>query len=955
MSLEGRPTGAEVAGSRGGPGQGPAVAGSPVLRYAMARDASHYHLVPSAVERVAGVGDVAGLFARCRRSGSYLTFRSGGTSLSGQGVTDGILVDVRHGFQSAEVLDGGHRLRAEPGVTVRAANARLRPYGRKLGPDPASEVACTLGGVIANNSSGMACGTGQNAYQTLEAMTVVLPSGSVIDTGAPDADERLRALEPDLYAGLLRLRERICRNPASVATLRRQFSMKNTMGYSLNSFLDYERPVEILAHLMVGSEGTLGFVASATFRTVELFPHASTGLAVFRDLATATAALPELVDVGFATIELMDARSLAVAQTLGATPAEIGSLEVRDHVALLVELQAATTEELADKVSGAGGVCDGLEIESPLELTSDPWRRKDLWHVRKGLYTAVAGARQAGTTALLEDVAVPVPHLRAACQELTKLFDAHGYQNSVIFGHAKDGNIHFMLTETFRDPARLERYHAFTEKMVELVLEHKGTLKAEHGTGRIMAGYVRRQYGDELYDVMTEVKRLFDPLGILNPGVVLSDDPRSYLRNLKDVPTVGYGADMCVECGYCEPVCPSRTLTLTPRQRIALLREREAARREGDEGLADELSAAYRYDVVDTCAVDGMCQTACPVQINTGSLVRELRAERVNKAEDALWRSAARHWGATTTLAGKALSAAAALPPTLPTAAASLARRTLGTDRMPQYDASLPRGGYRRRAVAAAAEACTVYFPACVGAMFGSSSSSGGVMPAMLTLCARAGVAVRVPRGIASMCCGMPWKSKGLRGGHEVIGAKVLPALLAATDGGRLPVVCDAASCTEGLEELRAEAKRLGGAYEALRFVDALEFVRAEVVGRLSVTRRVASLVLHPTCSTERRGTTTLLRELAELVSDEVVVPLDWNCCAFAGDRGLLHPELTAAATLNEAREVNSRAFEVHASANRTCEIGMSRATGREYVHIVEALEYATRPIRDSAHPGGAG
>ncbi|MEU2172450.1 FAD-binding and (Fe-S)-binding domain-containing protein, partial [Micromonospora chersina] len=617
-------------------------------RLRLAHDASHYLLHPSAVVTPADADQVAALLRHSRRTGTPLTFRSGGTSLSGQAVTDRLLVDTRRHFRDLDVLDEGRRVRVQPGVVLRQVNARLAPYGRKLGPDPASESACTVGGVVANNSSGMTCGTEFNTYRTLESLLLVLPSGTVLDTGAPDADARLRAAEPELHAGLLRLRDRVRGNPDSVRRVRAQYAMKNTMGYGVNAFLDHDEPADLLTRLVVGSEGTLAFVAAATFRTVPVHRHAATGLLVFDTLGAAMAAMPALVAAGPAAVELLDAAALRVAQRDPRADAALRGLAVRDHAALLVEWQESDPEALAERVAAARPVLADLPLATPARLSGEAAARAALWHIRKGLYAAVAGARPSGTTALLEDIAVPVDALAGTCAALADLFDRHRYEESVIFGHAKDGNLHFMLNERFAGGAAPARYADFTEEMVDLVLGHGGTLKAEHGTGRVMAPYVRRQFGDELYAVMREVKTLCDPDGVLNPGVLLSDDPEIHMRHLKTVPTVEEEVDRCVECGYCEPVCPSRDLTTTPRQRIVLRREIAAAHAAGDPALAHELEAAYDYDAVDTCAVDGMCATACPVLINTGDLVRRLRADRTGGVAQAGWRGAARGWGATT-------------------------------------------------------------------------------------------------------------------------------------------------------------------------------------------------------------------------------------------------------------------------------------------------------------------
>ncbi|MGQ7297313.1 FAD-binding and (Fe-S)-binding domain-containing protein [Quadrisphaera sp. KR29] len=930
-------------------------------RRARAHDASHYLLVPQVVATARDAAGVAAAMARASALGLGVTFRSGGTSLSGQAVTGGLLLDVRAGFRGVQVGPGGLTVRAQPGATVREVNARLAPHRRALGPDPASEVACTVGGVVANNSSGMACGTTANAYRTLRAMVVVLADGTVVDSSAPDADERLLRERPDVHRGLTALRERLLADPEAVAEVRRQSSMKNTMGYGLDALLDHSSPVQVLTHLLVGSEGTLGFIAEVTLDTVPVHPHAATGLLVFADLSGATAALPALVRAGVATAELMDAASLAVAQGLADVPPEIAAVDVDGHAALLVELQAATPEALEAGRAALAPVLEALPLVSRAPLTSDPAQRAALWHVRKGLYTAVAGARPSGTTALLEDVVVPVEALLQTCRGLTRLLDEHGYDGSVVFGHAKDGNLHFLVNERFDDPAGLARHEAFTADLVDLVLGAGGSLKAEHGTGRIMAPFVRRQYGPFLHDLMVEVKRLLDPGGLLNPGVVIEDDPGAWLRHLKTVPTVEEEVDTCVECGYCEPACPSKDLTLTPRQRIVLRREAAAARAAGDHALAAELEADYEHAGVQTCAVDGLCAQACPVGINTGDLVRRLRAERVPPALDRAWAGAARHWGAATRAGGAALSAAALLPAPLVRAATGAARAVAGPDLVPSYQPELPRGGRARpslRDPGRAERAEAVLFASCTGALFGPTAGAparpaepgGGAAQAFAALAERAGLVLVTPEGMGSLCCGTPWSSKGLRSGYEAVATAVAPALVRASRGGELPVVCEAASCAEGLQKLlaspaaaRAVRAATGGPVPPVRVVDAVQLTADLLLERLPVRRRLGSVAVHPTCATTALGSTAALVAVAGHVAREVVVPTAWGCCGYAGDRGLLHPELTASATAREAEEVGQRSFDAHCSANRTCELAMTRATGRPYQHVLELLDAATR------------
>ncbi len=947
----------------------------PIDLAARSHDASHYLITPLAAVTARSAEDVRAVMGLARRQGVPVTFRSGGTSLSGQAGGSGILVDTRRHFRGVEVLDAGARVRCEPGATVRAVNARLARYGRRLGPDPASEIACTIGGVVADNSSGMACGTSENTYATVESMVVVLASGTVVDTGAADAAERLRATEPVLVAGLERLRDRVRGNPGSLARIAHQYSMKNTMGYGLNAFTDFTVPHEILAHLVVGSEGTLGFVASTTFRTVRVLPKVATGLLVFPQLTAATDAIGPLLAAGARTLELMDPASLRVAASSLPAGHPLATSPIGSRTALLVEMQAEDDAELADAMHRLDAAAARLSLVGPVELSTEPRARGALWATRKGLYTAVAGARPVGTTALLEDIVVPVPALSRTMSGLAELFEAHGYRDAVVFGHAKDGNLHFMITPRLDDPGELAVYEAFTEDLVDLVLGEDGSLKAEHGTGRIMAPFVRRQFGDELYDVMREVKALFDPSGVLNPGVILTDDPQAHLRDLKVAAPVDPRVDRCVECGYCEPGCPSKDLTTTPRQRIALMRTIASAPAPVRRAIERDLG----YAAVDTCAADSLCVVACPVDIDTGVVMKSLRARRHSAGVEAVGAWTARHWAWIGVLIRAALRVASRLPSSVLTGLTGALRRVVPPDWMPSAGADLPGPGLRRVGGAAGAEVAgpsgagtrgpttggdvgAVLFPSCLGSMFaparGADGSMLGASEAFVALCERAAIGLVVPDGISGLCCGTVWQSKGLTQGHRVMAERTFEAVWAASRAASLPVVCDAASCTHGLQEvgdqLTGEAR---ARFDRLTIVDTVSFVRQTVLPRVAVTQPVAAVAVHPTCSTVHLDAVDDLVALAAACGTEVFVPPSWGCCAFAGDRGMLHPELTAAATAPEVADVRAEEaaraargaggidgrFDAYVSANRTCEMGMSRAAGHEYVHVVQLVERVTR------------
>jgi D-lactate dehydrogenase len=931
----------------------------PIDRVARSVDASIYRMIPEVVVRPRDLEEVRALFAYTRAKGRHLTLRTAGTSLSGQAVTDDILVELAPFWNRYRVLDEGRRLWSQPGVVGGYLNRVLAPLGRRLGPDPASIDACMVGGIVANNSSGMCCGVAQNSYHTLDALHFMLADGTVLDTARADADDDLRRARPDLHAAVLALRDEVRADAVLAARIRAKFARKQTTAYALNALLDHDTPVQILAHLMVGSQGTLGFVADVTLRTVPEPPHRAAALLYFDELAEAGAAVAPLVAAGAAALEIMDAASLRSQAGDRDYPFAIGDRTA----ALLAEFRADTAPALAAQVRLAEEQLAGFRLLAPAGFTTDPAERDRHWHLRKGLFPSVGGMRPSGTAVVIEDIVVPVDRLAEAITDLQVLYGKHGFDEAITFGHARDGNLHFVFAKDFADPATVRRYDAFMRELVEVVVgKYDGALKAEHGSGRNMAPFVRDEWGDRAYEVMQRIKALLDPDRILNPGVVLSDDPELHLKDLKALPTISPTADKCIECGFCEPRCPSRFLTLSPRQRIVVTRELERlSTADNDEARAwrTALLADYDYEGIATCSRDSMCSTSCPVHIDTGALVKETLVARHPPAQRRGAERLARHYGWVMSAARLGLGTARTLR-SVPGGAwivdrGSALLHALAPSLLPHLPADMPLPGKPAplrdpsRSTVPVAVAGTgervVYFPSCLVRMMGPmpGEPAPATPQAMVDVLHAAGFEVAYPPGVADLCCGMPFSSKAFPEAAARCASSAAEALWTASAEGRHTVVTDASPCAGTLNELAAAHLRQTG--RAVRIRDFSTFWARDVLPRLQGRfRRPGRAVLHPTCTLVKLGALPDLLAVARAHAEEVLIPPGAECCGFAGDRGFVVPELTRAATAREASEV--RALSGNGSTGlystcRTCEIGMSRAVGRPYSSIVHLVREA--------------
>ena len=908
-------------------------------RVTFGSDAGFYYLLPKAVVHPVSEAEIVALFGFSQRHGIPLVFRAGGTSLSGQSVTDGILVDLSRAWNRIEPLDGGATVRVGPGITGAIVNARLKTFHRKIGPDPSSISAAMMGGILSNNASGMCCGVANNAFHTLRDIRFILPGGATFDTSAPADYERFQNECPALSVELKTLRDEVLGDLALQRRIRHKYRTKNTVGYSLNAFLDYEHPLDILSHLLIGAEGTLAFISSAVLATIPQLPFKSTGLLYFPDIYSACAAIPTLVEAGAEAVELMDRASLRAVESIAGMPPVLRGL-APDVAALLVEFQAEDEDGLQARLASFLTVAPALSMSTPPVFTSDSGEQDLLWKVRKGLFPSVGAVRKSGTTVILEDIAVPVDRMAAAVTDLQALFAEFGYDNAIIFGHAKDGNLHFVITQSFATPAEVERYERFIARLVPLVVEkYDGALKAEHGTGRNMAPFVETEWGPVAYRIMQRLKTAVDPFNLLNPGVILSPDSRVHLKDLKQMPEVEAEVDKCIECGYCEQVCPSRDLTLTPRRRIVARRALSRLEAAGDSGHRGELLRQYQYDGLDTCAVDGLCAGACPVEINTGDLVKRLRRENHSAAANRTAVFLARNFGLAERLARLALSAGAAINRLFGEKAMTRTTRLLRkiAPFVPQWPASLGRpaplpaaiteGGKGRR---------VVYVPACVSRML-KVGKGDSTMDSFVQVAGKIGIGVIVPEKMHGMCCGQMFSSKGYAAAYRYTANRTVSLLWNLSEQGKHPVVLDVSSCTHSLLNCRDQLDSANQAsYDALQILDVVDFLHDVVLPLATPVQKSGEVVIHPVCSLQKMGSYAKFVAVAQHFASKVTVPSRAGCCGMAGDRGFFFPELTAAATKPEAQEVAATHADGYYSSAVSCELALSAATGKGYASILQ-------------------
>ncbi len=916
----------------------------PLRRVAWGTDASFYQKRPQIVVHPNSESEVAEALSMCHQAKTPVTFRAAGTALCGQALSDSVLMVAGRTWQDYEVLDAGAKIRLQPGIVGAKVNQILAPLGFKFGPDPATIASAMVGGIVANNASGMNCGTHQNSYRMIESARIVLADGTVLDTGSEQSREAFMLKHPEILEGLAEIRDTIMADEAMVARIKRKYSIKNVTGYGMNSFVDYSDPFDILLHLMVGSEGTLGFLSEVTMKSAVKATHSASAMVYFDSLKGACEAIVELRRDAFDetnAAELLDNFALkAVAASKYETPDFLNEIH-SDVTAVLFETFGMSQDEIDANIAKMTGIMAKHGLYKPAEFTQDAAEITNMWAIRKAVFPLAGSMRPAGTSCVIEDVAFPIEVLPQATLDLQELSFKHGYNDAVIYGHALEGNYHVIFSQDFSTEEEIARFDHFMQELVELVaVKYDGSLKAEHGTGFGMASFVEKEWGSDIYALMARTKQVMDPAGILNPGVIINNDPNCHAQGFKPLPTIHDIVDKCIECGFCEQHCVAHGLTLSPRQRTAVARVIKTLETTGREPeILAELKKQYPYFALDTCAADGLCKGGCPMGIDTGKFVKVKRAELASEGDIKVANFSADKFGTLEGVARFALGAADVARAVIGDSAIGGITKGLRKTGLPvpQWSEGMPKRGKALPELKTVGDVKAVYFPACLNRMMGTSPKNPdqrSIPETIKTLFEKAGLEMVSGHKPKGLCCGQPWESYGHDEQADRKSDELSAWLLQVSNNGEYPILVETTACLERMR--RACDKRLN-------LLGPEEFAMQYLVERLEITPVEEKIAVHPTCTCRKMGIVDDLVGLAKLCAREVVVPEKVGCCGMAGNRGMNYPELNAHALRHLKEETKEKGCTSGYSVSATCEVGLTTHSGIPYKSILSLLDRAAK------------
>ena len=908
-------------------------------RYAYGVDASCYSYLPKVVVKAEDEREVRRLIRLCQQCGTPFTFRAAGSSLSGQCSSEDVLIVCNDGFKKMEVIDDGKALKCECGVIGSDANDLLKPYNRKIGPDPATLATALVGGILNNNSSGMCCGTAQNSYKTIRSIRVVLLDGTVLDTSDKKSIEQFLREKPQMVEDILQLRKEILADEELTHLIHHKYKIKNTTGYGLNSLVDFEDIIDIINHLFIGSEGTLGFVSEIVYNTVEDVPHKGCGLMFFSTLNDASLAVVALANMGREKViaaEMMDYQSLRAVQSLENVPDFVREVP-EGTSAILFQTESYSKETVDENLAFIKEQLKDIPTAIPSLYSQDPKEYDSWWAIRKGILPIVGGQRRKGTTVITEDVCFQIEDFTKGIEMLTELFHKYDFvDGGVIFGHALSGNVHFNITPDFSDPKDTKNFGDLVKEMSERVSGFGGSLKAEHGTGRMVAPFIEMEWGRKAYEINRRIKAIFDPTRILNPDVMITDDPDVYKKNLKAQCVIDDAFTICMECGFCEKNCPSRNLTLTPRQRIALLRETKRLENEGNFAVANELKKGYEYFGVETCAACSMCKGLCPLSIDTAQIALSMR--RIDPPAPGLAKKIYDNFSSTLEMCRAGVSLEGIAGAIITQKAISKITEGLHgvtgvTPYVPKTTPKANRYKLKNRIKPTNFEK-VVYFSTCANRAFRQNQGyddQRSLQQVVESLCNKAQIDIIYPEHIENLCCGLSFENYD--DVHERAVKDLHDALMKASQNGKYPIVIDHSACFNHAFKHMPD----------LEINDISEFLCKFVVPRLDITKCDERVIVHKQCKIKVLGKSQYIEDLARLCSDHVFNIKSFACDGFAGQKGFFTPELNKVATKDLASEVAEYGATLGVSSSSTCEIGLGESGGIPFVSVAYLLDRCSK------------
>ncbi len=899
-------------------------------------DGSPFEPKAKAVVDIANPEQLQELLKQSRKHKVSITFRAAGTGVSGQTIAEEVTVRfIGPYWTQIEIIDEGRLVKTGCSVVGAEVNAALVPYGRFMTSDPSSIGSAFMGGMAATNAAGLSCTIEKNIFHMMEDLHFTLMDGSTVDTANSMSVTRFRETKEEMLNELIEIRQRILNNESMEEKVRRKFSIRNTCGYSLNAFTDYDDPIEILKHLIIGSEGTLAFIHSITMRTAPIKPLRATAFIGFDSLETAIQGVLELeAKCSLYAVEFLNSVSLQSLKTIPEFPDELRTLG-ENACALLLETKGTNDAELEANTKSIIEVLDPLRPVLPVRFETDHAICEGLWNLRRALYPILAGTRAPEEFAYSEDYCVPIKQLPEACNAFVNILNKHGFTKSGVHGHALHGNLHFSIPLQLNNEKEVAKVARVIDEVADVVLSLGGALKAEHGTGRAVAPFVLREWGEDLYQVMKDLKSTIDPEGLLNPNVILNDNPNCHLEDLKYAGPVDSLIDTCVDCGFCEYVCPTGAIGLSSRQRIYAVRTIAGMIQNGEKEKAERWLKKFNEVGRDTCATDGLCSKRCPLGIDIAQYMRKLRSQDASSFTHAVAGQVGSKFHLVQNTGHTVLNVAHAVHKlmghNLAVKSGSIVKAITGMTVPDLCDVELCGGKSIPKTEQTAGDNTVVYYPSCAVRIMGYTEVEKPMMQVTIDVLEKAGMNVLIPSKSNKLCCGKAFETKGLFEEADASSAKLNEVLLEASQNGKYPVLCETSPCLARMK------KKLDS---RLKLMEPVEFVLCHLKGKLKYKRISRKVALHPTCSMREMGLVEKFKELAEKCVTEVIIPEKIFCCGFSGDKGFTHPKLNASAL--KTLEAQTRDCTEGYSTSRTCEVGLTLHGKKSYKNILYLIDECT-------------